>query len=92
MVPAALALAAAGLGQTAEAVEHARRTLALLPVTKDAAEGPLYLYLMAQVHARIGDHATAFTLLDQMFSVPGFYNELWVQCVKSGVTSRAGSG
>lgn len=76
---AALALAAAGLGHSAKAIEHARRTLELLPVTKDAAEGPLFLFLMAQVHARIGDHATAFTLLDQMFSVPGFYNELWVQ-------------
>jgi DNA-binding winged helix-turn-helix (wHTH) protein/TolB-like protein/Tfp pilus assembly protein PilF len=76
---AALALAAAGLGDRAEAVEHAARVLELLPVTKDAAEGPLYLYLMAQVHARVGDHATAFRLLDQMFSVPGFYNVVWVQ-------------
>ena len=76
---AALALATAGLGQSAAAVEHARRAMALLPVTKDAAEAPLLLYLMAQVHARLGDHATAFALLDQMFSVPGFYNGLWVQ-------------
>jgi tetratricopeptide (TPR) repeat protein len=76
---AALALAAAGLGQPATAVEHARRAMELLPVTKDAAEAPLLLYLMAQVYARIGDHATALSLLDQMFSVPGFYNDRWVQ-------------
>lgn len=76
---AALALAAAGLGRAAEAVEHARRAVALLPVTRDAAEGPLYLYVMAQVQARIGDHEAAFATLDQMFSVPGFYNERWVQ-------------
>jgi DNA-binding winged helix-turn-helix (wHTH) protein/TolB-like protein/Tfp pilus assembly protein PilF len=76
---AALALAAAGLGQSTTAVEHARRAMELLPVTKDAAEAPLLLYLMAQVHARVGDPATAFSLLDQMFSVPGFYNDLWVQ-------------
>lgn len=76
---AALALAAVGLGRAAEAVEHARRAVALLPVAKDAAEGPLYLYVMAQVQARIGDHAAAFATLDQMFSVPGFYNERWVQ-------------
>ena len=72
-------MAAAGLGQSAAAAEHARRALEILPVTKDAAEAPLLLYLMAQVHARIGDHATAFTLLEQMFSVPGFYNDLWVR-------------
>ena len=76
---AALAMAAAGLGQAAEAVDHARRAVELLPITKDAAEGPLYLYLQAQVQARTGDHAAAFTTLDQMFSVPGFYNEQWVQ-------------
>ena len=76
---AALAMAAAGLGLAAEAVDHARRAVELLPITKDAAEGPLYLYLQAQVQARTGDHAAAFTTLDQMFSVPGFYNEQWVQ-------------
>ena len=76
---ASLGLAAAGLGQAAEAIEHARRAVELLPVTKDAAEGPLYLYLLAQVQARVGDHAAAFATLDQMFSVPGFYNERWVQ-------------
>lgn len=76
---AALALAAAGLGHAADAVAHGRRAVALLPVTKDAAEGPLYLYLLAQVQARVGDHAGAFATLDEMFSVPGFYNERWVQ-------------
>ena len=76
---AALALAAAGLGHAADAVAHGRRAVELLPISKDAAEGPLYLYLLAQVQARVGDHAGAFATLDQMFSVPGFYNERWVQ-------------
>ncbi len=76
---AALALAAAGLGHAAEAVAHGRRAVELLPVSKDAAEGPLYLYLLAQVQARVGDHAGAFATLDELFSVPGFYNERWVQ-------------
>jgi DNA-binding winged helix-turn-helix (wHTH) protein/TolB-like protein/Tfp pilus assembly protein PilF len=76
---AALALAAAGLGHSAEAVAHGRRAVELLPVSKDAAEGPLYLYLLAQVQARVGDHAGAFATLDELFSVPGFYNERWVQ-------------
>ena len=76
---AALALAAAGLGHAAEAVAHGRRAVELLPISKDAAEGPLYLYLLAQVQARVGDHAGAFATLDELFSVPGFYNERWVQ-------------
>ena len=76
---AALALAAAGLGHAADAVAHGRRAVGLLPISKDAAEGPLYLYLLAQVQARVGDQAGAFATLDEMFSVPGFYNERWVQ-------------
>ena len=76
---AALALAAAGLGHAAEAAAPGRRAVELLPVRTDAAEGPLYLYLLAQVQARVGDHAGAFATLDEMFRVPGFYNEVWVQ-------------
>src|SRR5205823_14941755 len=50
-----------------------------MPVTKDATEGPLYLYVLAQIHARLGQHAAAFTTLDRLFSVPGFYSESWVR-------------
>jgi hypothetical protein len=42
-------------------------------------EGPLYLYLLAQVHAQTGNPEAAFATLDQLFKVPGFYNEHWVQ-------------
>jgi hypothetical protein len=50
----------------------------LLPVTKDAAEGPLYLYLLAQIQSRVGQQVAALATLDRMFSTPGFYNEWWV--------------
>lgn len=76
---AALALAAAGLGRSDEAIRHAVRAVEILPVSRDAAEGPLYLYLLAQVQTRVGRHADAFATLDTMFSAPCFYNEHWVQ-------------
>ena len=78
-IEAALGLAAAGLSRVSEAVRHAQRAVELEPVTRDAATGPLYLYLLAQVQARLGQPAAAFATLDRMFSVPGFYNEVWVQ-------------
>jgi tetratricopeptide (TPR) repeat protein len=78
-VEAALALAAVGLGRAAEAVRHSERAVQLLPVSKDAAEGPLYLYLLAQTYARVGQTAAAFATLDRLFSVPGFYNEVWIE-------------
>ncbi len=77
-IEAAMGLAAAGLGRAADALRHGERAVALLPVTKDAAEGPLYLYLLAQVQSRVGQQAAAFATLDRMFSIPGFYNEWWV--------------
>jgi DNA-binding winged helix-turn-helix (wHTH) protein/TolB-like protein len=77
-IEAALGLAAAGLGRASEAVRHGERAVELMPVTRDAGTGPLYLYLLAQIHARLGQHAAAFATLDRMFSVPGFYNETWV--------------
>jgi tetratricopeptide (TPR) repeat protein len=78
-VQAALALTTLGLRRHSDALRHAERAVALLPVTKDAAEGPLYLYLLAQIHAHNRNPEAAFATLDQLFKVPGFYNEHWVQ-------------
>lgn len=78
-VHAALGLAAAGLGRASQAVRHGTRAVELLPVLRDGVQGPVYLYVLAQIHARLGEHAAAFEVLDRMFSVPGFYNETWVR-------------
>lgn len=75
---AAMALALAGLERRTEALRHAARTVALLPVSTDAAEGMLYLYVLAQVQSRVGDHDGALATLDRLFAVPGFYNESWL--------------
>lgn len=78
-IEAALGMAAAGLGRGAEAVRHAQRAAEIMAVSKDAAVGPLYLYLLAQTEARVGQDAAAIASLDRLFSVPGFYNETWVR-------------
>lgn len=76
---AALGLALAGLGRAEDAVQYAERAAALVPRARSAAQGPLYLYLLARVHARLGHRAEAFAVLDEMFGAPGFYSEAWVQ-------------
>lgn len=48
-------------------------------MSKDAAEGPVYLYTLAVTHARLGQHAEAFQTLDRMFAAPSFYSEQWIQ-------------
>jgi DNA-binding winged helix-turn-helix (wHTH) protein/TolB-like protein/cytochrome c-type biogenesis protein CcmH/NrfG len=78
-IEAALGMAMAGLGEETTAVRHAERAVSLLPVSKEAATGPLYLYLLAQTNARLGRRAAAVEALDQLFSVPGFYSEHWVR-------------
>jgi tetratricopeptide (TPR) repeat protein len=77
-VEAAKALALAGLERRDDALRHAARAMALLPVTTDAAEGMLYLYVLAQVQSRVGDRDAAMTTLDRLFTLPGFYNETWL--------------
>src|SRR4029434_3988895 len=79
MVEAGLGMTAVGLGRGAEGVEHCERAVQLMPVTRDAASGPIYLYVLAQVQARAGQTDGAYATLDRMFSVPGFYNETWVE-------------
>jgi DNA-binding winged helix-turn-helix (wHTH) protein/TolB-like protein/Tfp pilus assembly protein PilF len=78
-IEAALGLAASGLGRSTEAVRHAERAVELLPLSRDAQAGPLYLYLLAGIQARAGQDDSAFSTLDRLFDVPGFYNETWVQ-------------
>ena len=74
----ALGLAYAGLGRSREALQHAERAVQLLR-GKDAAESPLYMYLLAQTQARLGQGAAALSQLDEMFGQPGFYNVTWVE-------------
>ena len=88
-VLAALGLAYSGLGQADEALRHARRAVALLPRERDAAEGPLYLYLLARVQARLGQLADAAATLDTMFEAPGFYSDAWVARDPSFAALRA---
>ena len=91
-VLAAMGLAYAGLGQPAEAVQHGRRAVELISRARDATENPLYLYLLARVHARLGQVADAARVLDEMFEAPGFYSEAWVARDPSFEALRADSG
>jgi tetratricopeptide (TPR) repeat protein len=88
-VEAAMGLTAAGLGRVDEALHHANRAVSLLPITTDAAGGPLYLYLLAQTQARVGRPAEAMATLDRLLRVPGFYTEVWVERDPGFATVRA---
>lgn len=57
------ASAYAGLGRRAEALAAVERAAALMPTGKDALNGPVYLYALAQLHAWVGDPERSLEIL-----------------------------
>lgn len=78
-VHAGIGLAAAGLRRADLAVHHGRRAVEILPVSEDAVAAPVLVYVLATIHARLGQHAEAFATLDRMVESPGFYSERWIE-------------
>jgi serine/threonine protein kinase len=68
-VASALGLAYAGLGRSAEALREGQRGIDLMPVSKDAFDGPHYLIQLAQINARIGRSGEAVEILKKVLSM-----------------------
>jgi len=66
----ALGLATAGLGLKDEAISEGRRTVELLPISRDAFAGTEYAAYLAQLYASVGENDQAFALLKQLMSIP----------------------
>ena len=69
---AALGRALAGLGRNADAVREARKAVELLPVSKDAVDGPSVLEGLAAVYAATGDADAAIGEIEHLLSIPGY--------------------
>jgi len=55
-----------------EAVGQARKAVELLPVSKDAVDGPSVLEELAAVHAAVGDADSAIAEIRRLLSIPGY--------------------
>src|SRR5207248_539958 len=66
----ALALTEMKLGENASAMTLADRGLAVNPIEKDAATGPLSLEVFARVAAATGDHDRSIAALKKLLSIP----------------------
>jgi tetratricopeptide (TPR) repeat protein len=73
---AALGLAYAYLGRKQDAVREGTQAVSLLPVSKDAAMGPIYVLNLAKIFTIVGEHEKAIERLEYLFSVPS-YEYLW---------------
>jgi TolB-like protein/lipopolysaccharide biosynthesis regulator YciM len=70
----AAALADAMLGQGREAVHEARRAVELLPVSKDAVDGALFLEYLAAVYTTVGKPNDAINQLNSASKIPSQVN------------------
>ncbi len=73
---AALGIAYAYLGRKQDAVREGTQAVSLLPVSKDAAMGPIYVLNLARIFTIVGEHEKAIERLEYLFSVPS-YEYLW---------------
>jgi serine/threonine-protein kinase len=69
---AVLAQVDANLGQKELALTEAQKALGLMPVAKDAYDGPLILQGLAQVYTWSGDNDHALEELQTLLSIPGY--------------------
>jgi TolB-like protein len=66
-----LALTNVGLGDKAAALALAQRAMAVIPIQKDAIDGPDAIEVLARVAAQIGEPDRAIAALLKLLSVPG---------------------
>ena len=69
---AVLAQVDANLGNKELALHEAQKAVALMPVSKDAYDGPLILQGLAQVYTWTGDHDRALDTLRTLLAMPGY--------------------
>jgi len=67
-----LGMAEAALGNKEEAIREGRRAVELLPVTKDAIQGPLLIEYLALVYAWTGEKDRALSQLDEAVKLPSY--------------------
>jgi serine/threonine protein kinase/tetratricopeptide (TPR) repeat protein len=67
----ALAVIDAALGRKLEAMEEAKRAVAMLPVSEDAVDGPSLLYNLAAVYGMMNERDLAFQELAVSAKIPG---------------------
>lgn len=67
-----LGLAYAGLRQKAEAIQHGRQALELLPYSRDAFDPLFFMVNLAEILVIFGEYDAAIDQLEHLMSIPGF--------------------
>jgi len=76
---ALLGLALALLGQKAEAMREGERSVALVPVARDAYDGPYYQHQLARIYIRVGEPEKALDHLEPLLKIPYVLSPGWLK-------------
>jgi TolB-like protein len=74
-----LGLALAFLGHKEEAVKEGERGVALVPVAKDAYDGPYYQHQLARIYIRVGEPEKALDHLEPLLKIPYVLSPGWLK-------------
>jgi hypothetical protein len=72
-------LALGYLGRGAEAAAAAERGVALMPVARDATQGPYFEYLRARTYLLAGERERALAALERVLAVPFYVSGAWLR-------------
>jgi tetratricopeptide (TPR) repeat protein len=73
------AVALAYAGRNDEAVRDGERSLALLPVSKDAFSGAYNQHLLARVYTIVGEREKAIDQLEALLRIPYYLSSAWLK-------------
>ena len=73
---AQLGLICAYLGRKEEAIAEGQRAVELLPISKDAFDGPFIALSLAEIYGRVGEEEQAMTLLEKLMTTPNGATQL----------------
>jgi serine/threonine protein kinase/tetratricopeptide (TPR) repeat protein len=69
-IHSSLGIAYAGLGRKKDAVREGKRAVNLLPITKEAVNGPTRVLDLARIYTMVGEQDVAIDLLEKLLSIP----------------------
>ena len=67
------------LGRKAEAIAAGERGVGLLPITRDAQNGPYYMHQLARIYAMVGEPEKAIDALEQLLRMPYYLSPGWLR-------------
>ena len=74
-----LGLSLAYLGRKEEAIREGERGVALLPVSKDAINGPYYQHQLARIYILVGEPEKAIDQLEKLLKIPYYLSPGWLK-------------